>query len=391
MDFLDIYDKELDIFCEDAKNSINISFSSGMIAIYESGDIQSPSFIDKVDKAITNLIEKIKKLFQDTKEKIAKFFTDKNVEEKCKEVETAVKQNPKVKEKKVSYKTRNKAIELDKITLEDIYKARDFNEVEAKMQKYRKQRNKAIVSGVLVTVTVGGVAALVIKHQKKLNDQLEQEKTNAEEKLSQSKRIIGKLKTKLIEKDESIKNLQNDVSDLKKENAAKNKLGVAKVRISRMVRKTSESVSEVQTQLKTEQAKANAIVEVSTNICKDIISEGKEMVSSILNPSISPAQKVVNTVSSVSKTAKTVKGASTTVKENSVGSMKEKLTKLNSVGKKKTERCKGIRTKLNGMDKNNPAYKTLFAQYKNEVTKLDKLKVNVESLRKAIADAESKG
>ena len=63
MDFLDIYDKELDIFCEDAKNSINISFSSDMIAIYESGDIQSPSFIDKVDKAITKLIEKIKKLF----------------------------------------------------------------------------------------------------------------------------------------------------------------------------------------------------------------------------------------------------------------------------------------------------------------------------------------
>ena len=382
--------KELDVAYLESVNTINTGFDTGVIAIFEAGEeTNSAPFIEKVEATITRIIEKIKKIFQDTKEKLTKFFTDKNVEQKCKQVDEVSKNmDPEVKRKKSSYKSRHKAIELDKITLEDIYKARDFNEVEAAMQKYRKQRNKAIAIGTVVTITVVGVGAFVLKKQKELNDTLSAEKEHAEAQLKKSKNIIGKMRQAINDKNEKIKSLQNDVSDLKKENAAKTKGQVAKVKIKRTKRKVSESTSKARVQIQTQQAKANATVEVSTNICKDIVSESSEMMKSLIDPNVSAKTKVSNVVGTVTNTVKTVNGASDTVKEESIDTLKSKLSSLKSMGNKQQRKVKKIREALRNTPQTDPKYKRLCKLYKEENSKLKDLVEKVKATNLAIADNE---
>lgn len=381
--------KELDVAYLESVNTINTGFDTGVIAIFEAGEeTNSAPFIEKVEATITRIIEKIKKIFQDTKEKLTKFFTDKNVEQKCKQVDEVSKNDPEVKRKKSSYKSRHKAIELDKITLEDIYKARDFNEVEAAMQKYRKQRNKAIAIGTVVTTTVVGVGAFVLKKQKELNDTLSAEKEHAEAQLKKSKNIIGKMRQSINIKNEKIESLQNDVSDLKKENAAKTKGQVAKVKITRTKRKVSESASKARVQIQTQQAKANATVEVSTNICKDIVSESSEMMKSLIDPNVSAKTKVSNVVGTVTNTVKTVKGASDTVKEESIDTLKSNLSSLKSIGNKQRSKVNKIREALHNTPKTDPKYKKLCKLFKEENSKLKDLVEKVKATNLAIADKE---
>lgn len=381
--------KELDVAYLESVNIINTGFDTGVIAIFEAGEeANSAPFIEKIEATISRIIEKIKKIFQDAKEKLAKFFTDKNVEQKCKQVDEVSKNDPEVKRKKSSYKSRHKAIELDKITLEDIYKARDFNEVEAAMQKYRKQRNKAIAIGTVVTITVVGVGAFVLKKQKELNDTLSAEKEHAEAQLKKSKNIIGKMRQAINDKNEKIKSLQNDVSDLKKENAAKTKGQVAKVKIRRTKRKVFESTSKAHVQIQTQQAKANATVEVSTNICKDIVSESSEMMKSLIDPNVSAKTKVSNVVGTVTNTVKTVKGASDTVKEESIDTLKSNLSSLKSMGNKQQSKVKKIREALRNTPQTDPKYKKLCKLYKKENSKLKDLVEKVKATNLAIADNE---
>ena len=171
------YLKSLDVDYQESADMISRAFDFLSISLYEEeGNSTSSSFMDKVQTTINNLIEKIKKIFNDAKDAITNFFSKNDVEKKCKEVEEEAKKDPK---KKKSYKSRKEAIDLSKVTLEDIYKARDFNEIEATMNKYRSQRNKAIAVGTVVTLAITGVAAFVIKRQHDLNTTLKKEKDKA--------------------------------------------------------------------------------------------------------------------------------------------------------------------------------------------------------------------
>ena len=168
------------------ESGVDTTFNDAYIALFEDGD-ESTGFIDKISDAISNIIEKIQKLFHDAKCAITKHFQDNEVEKKAKEVDEATKGIT----KKVSYKSRKEAIDLSKVTLEDVYKAKDFNEVEALMTKYRKQRNKAIAIGTIITLSVAGIGAFVIKKKNDLNNELERQKSVAEKVVETKTQLVG--------------------------------------------------------------------------------------------------------------------------------------------------------------------------------------------------------
>ena len=112
--------------------------------------------------------------------------------------------------------------------MEDVYKAKDFNEVEALMTKYRKQRNKAIAIGTIITLSVAGIGAFVIKKKNDLNNELEKQKSVAEKRLKESRSELEKLKKKMEKKNETINQMKDDMNDMKKELDAKSKNGYCK-------------------------------------------------------------------------------------------------------------------------------------------------------------------
>ena len=276
-----------DVDYMESEDQITKTFDLLTFAVYEEANEKS-SIVNNIEKTIESIIEKIKKIFTDAKDALTNFFSKNDVEKKCKEVEETAKKDPK---KKSSYKSKREAIDLSKVTLEDIYKAKDFNEIEALMTKYRSQRNKAIATGVVITLAIGGISAYVIKRYHDLNNMLKTEKEKVEKDLTESKRTVGSLKRKILDNNKTISSLKNDVKDLKSELNAKSKLEVASVRVNRKIRQATDVKDSINTEIKTEQARASALAEASANLCKDIASELKDMGTSLLNPNVSKKDK----------------------------------------------------------------------------------------------------
>ena len=305
------------------ESGVDTTFNDAYIALFEDGD-ESTGFIDKISDAISNIIEKIQKLFHDAKCAITKHFQDNEVEKKAKEVDEATKGIT----KKVSYKSRKEAIDLSKVTLEDVYKAKDFNEVEALMTKYRKQRNKAIAIGTIITLSVAGIGAFVIKKKNDLNNELEKQKSVAEKRLKESRSELGNLKIKMEKKNETINQMKDDMNDMKKELDAKSKMDIAKVRVNRKIRNISKTTYGISLKMKTEQAKANATVEVAKNICQDIASESKTVVSDLLNPNTKPIAKATGVMKGVSNTKNIVKNAPDKLSEGRLSTLKKSYSSI---------------------------------------------------------------
>ena len=253
------------------------------------------------------------------------------------------------------------------------------------MTKYRSQRNKAIATGVVVTLAIGGISAYVIKRYHDLNTMLKTEKEKVEKDLTESKRTIGSLKRKILENNKTISSLKSDVKDLKSELNAKSKLDVASVRVNRKIRQATDVKDSINTEIKTEQARATALAEASANLCKDIASELKDMGTSLLNPNVSKKDKVTSTASTVSDVSKQIKNSQKTIGEESITRLKEKISSIQEEGKKQTNICKDLAEKIKSLSENDPKRRNLVVSYNNEKKKLDGLKKTYTSLTNALA------
>ena len=380
------YLKSLDVDYQESADMISRAFDFLSISLYEEeGNSTGSSFMDKVQTAINNLIEKIKKIFNDAKDAITNFFSKNDVEKKCKEVEEEAKKDPK---KKKAYKSRKEAIDLSKVTLEDIYKARDFNEIESTMNKYRSQRNKAIAVGTVVTLAITGVSAFVIKRQYDLNTTLKKEKDKAENKLTELKKKNSSLRDAINKKNKTIDSLKSDVKDMKSELDAKSKAQIAKVRVTRKIRQASNVTEDINTEIKSQQAKASAIAEVSSNLCKDVVSEIKDMTSSLLNSNVSVSKKAIGAVSSVSAVKDMVKNSPKTIGDQSLENLTEKFNKVKEAGTKQEKLCKNIYSKIKELPKDDPKRKDLISRFNTEKGKLESIKKKYTSLNSAISKLE---
>ena len=380
------YLKSLDVDYQESADMISRAFDFLSISLYEEeGNSTSSSFMDKVQTASNNLIEKIKKIFNDAKDAITNFFSKNDVEKKCKEVEEEAKKDPK---KKKSYKSRKEAIDLSKVTLEDIYKARDFNEIESIMNKYRSQRNKAIAVGTVVTLAITGVAAFVIKRQHDLNTTLKKEKDKAENKLTELKKKNSSLRDVINKKNKTIDSLKSDVKDMKSELDAKSKAQIAKVRVTRKIRQASNVTEDINTEIKSQEAKASAIAEVSSNLCKDVVSEIKDMTSSLLNSNASVSKKAIGAVSSVSAVKDMVKNSPKTIGDQSLENLTEKFNKVKEAGTKQEKLCKNIYAKIKELPKDDHKRKDLISRFNAEKGKLESIKNKYTSLNSAISKLE---
>lgn len=279
---------------------------------------------------------------------------------------------------------------MSKVTLEDVYKAKDFNEVEARMEKYRKQRNKAIATGVLVTLSLSAVGAFVIKRKNDLNKDLEAQKKSAEAKLSQSQRELGNLKLKMKEKNDTIDKMRDDMSDMKKELRAKTKTDIAKVRVARKMRTISKTSEDISIKMKTEQVKLNATTECCKNICNDIAIEGKNLVTDLLDPNSKVIEKTSNTIKGISGISATVKNAPNKMSDDKLKLLQDSLDEIKRKGNSQKKKCLDLGSRIKQLKKDDPKRLQLIQKFEKEKSVYDKLVSDAKSITLSIADIERK-
>lgn len=386
MNGLDCFIKENEIMHLQMECVINSTFNDSFIMFCEDVD-ESTSFIDKISVGINSIIEKIQKLFHDIKESLMKHFSNSDIEKKSKQVSENAKKDP---NKKVRFISRKSAIDLSKVTLEDVYKAKDFNEVEARMEKYRKQRNKAIATGVLVTLSLSAVGAFVIKRKNDLNKDLETQKKSAEAKLSQSQRELGNLKLKMKEKNDTIDKMRDDMSDMKKELRAKTKTDIAKVRVARKMRSISKTSEDISIKMKTEQVKLNATTECCKNICNDIAIEGKNLVTDLLDPNSKVIEKTSNTIKGISGISSTVKNAPNKMSDDKLKLLQDSLDEIKRKGNSQKKKCLDLGSRIKQLKKDDPKRLQLIQKFEKEKSIYDKLLSDAKSITLSIADIERK-
>lgn len=386
MNGLDCFIKENEIMYLQMECAINNTFNDSFIMFCEDVD-ESSSFIDKISSGINSIIEKIQKLFHDIKESLMKHFSNSDIEKKSKQVSENAKKDP---NKKVRFISRKSAIDLSKVTLEDVYKAKDFNEVEARMEKYRKQRNKAIATGVLVTLSLSAVGAFVIKRKNDLNKDLEAQKKSAEAKLSQSQRELGNLKLKMKEKNDTIDKMRDDMSDMKKELRAKTKTDIAKVRVARKMRTISKTSEDISIKMKTEQVKLNATTECCKNICNDIAIEGKNLVTDLLDPNSKVIEKTSNIIKGISGISATVKNAPNKMSDDKLKLLQDSLDEIKRKGNSQKKKCLDLGSRIKQLKKDDPKRLQLIQKFEKEKSVYDKLVSDAKSITLSIADIERK-
>lgn len=386
MNGLDCFIKENEIMYLQMECAINNTFNDSFIMFCEDVD-ESSSFIDKISSGINSIIEKIQKLFHDIKESLMKHFSNSDIEKKSKQVSENAKKDP---NKKVRFISRKSAIDLSKVTLEDVYKAKDFNEVEARMEKYRKQRNKTIATGVLVTLSLSAVGAFVIKRKNDLNKDLEAQKKSAEAKLSQSQRELGNLKLKMKEKNDTIDKMRDDMSDMKKELRAKTKTDIAKVRVARKMRTISKTSEDISIKMKTEQVKLNATTECCKNICNDIAIEGKNLVTDLLDPNSKVIEKTSNTIKGISGISATVKNAPNKMSDDKLKLLQDSLDEIKRKGNSQKKKCLDLGSRIKQLKKDDPKRLQLIQKFEKEKSVYDKLVSDAKSITLSIADIERK-
>lgn len=383
---MDSFSHEIDIMYMESCNEFTSAMDNSLLAFLEGSDVPA----EKTEGAITRIISKIKEMLQKAIDAITSLFDKKKITEASNEINKKVKEDPSLKNKKVSFKSNRKAIELDKVTLEDIYKAKDFNEVEARMEKYRKQRNKAIVVGSVVTIAVGAVGAFVFKKQKSLLDETKQEKAKAEAKANAYRQKLGKSQQEIIKIKEENKQLAYDNSDMRKELQAKNKAGVVKVRLNRKGREISQKIDNLNKDVRTQTAKINATAEVASEMAKSCVDEGKNIISTLVDSTKSLGSKVTGVVKGLDNTKSIIKDSKNNRLESELSTLQTQLNSTKAEGRKTINAIKSVKASMEKLDKDSEEYKNKSKRLDSLVTKRKKLHDSVEVLKKAIADKNSK-
>lgn len=115
------------------------------------------------DSIIDRFIDKMKQTIVKMKNKINDFITSATIKSKMEEIKDIFQKNPSLKNEKIKVKDYEK---LDKLGQETLNELETTKDIEATMQKYRKQRNKLMVGSTLVTISLSTAFIFVIKKKR---------------------------------------------------------------------------------------------------------------------------------------------------------------------------------------------------------------------------------
>ena len=311
---------ETEIMCE--KMNLELFLSDNIFEDYYTESVQD--IFQKAVDFISGIIKRIKESFNKFKTKIAEIFTNKKLEDKINELEQAMKENPQLKDEKVSMPDYEQLEKLRNDIRSDIQKemSRPTNininpdksyALEQKMKKYKKQRNKILAASAAVTITLGAALVYLKSSKDKIVDKMtkEHEETintleerikdcedqakNAKDALGDQIKINERLNDKVKKQGEEIKKNRNIIGGLNHKlneaNAktpaakAKAKAGSALHTFNNDMDRASQKVNDAKAKVSnmTEQAKASATI--LGDAFSDIMGQARDTVTAVGNAS----------------------------------------------------------------------------------------------------------
>lgn len=276
---------------------------STLIFLLESDTTVQKSIFDKLKQQISTMIEKARAWFQ-------KFQTDRITNHVDKVVEDRFKENPSLKKQKVRIPDNRRLIQLQEETLDELRRARTEPEINRKMEKYRKQRNKILIASAAITTTLAAALVILHKNSKDTISRLGSQNRRLHKQVEMYKDEVSELSAKNTKLK---KTAANRIRELKDELNIAN----AKTPISRSSAKVRKNVNKMKSELETvtedmgEKAKtARAIVNASMQVVSEGIHDSKENVVEtakvILDPKSSVIQKAGAVASGVKNQADTI-------------------------------------------------------------------------------------
>ena len=303
---------ELDIIAREVEiGFMEASVISDMISLNYFSESVNEDLFDKIIKKVKETVNKMKK-------KVNDFITSSKIKEKLNEIKEKFISNPKLKNEKVKVPDFDK---LDKLNKDTIKELENTNDVEATMNKYRKQRNKILAGSALITVSLASAFVFVVKKK--------------DEKISELEKTVEKVTGKFEKAKKLLENVRKERDDLKRANKSlSDKLELAKARnaadkakvVAKQSAKAINSAGEKYVSgMNTIEAKVKANTEVLANASKDILNSTKQMFDAISGEK-SPIKKVGTIGKETSKVLKTAsKVASGDASKEAINKRKDEL------------------------------------------------------------------
>lgn len=120
-------------------------------------------------KFIDNVIHSFQAIVQKAASGITNLLTKKKFKDDLEDLTQEVKKRPKLRKKKIEMTDYDILEKLNHETASAIRTCRNAKEIEAKMKKYRKQRNKLLAGGALVTTALGTFIYMsTMKHEESI-------------------------------------------------------------------------------------------------------------------------------------------------------------------------------------------------------------------------------
>ena len=295
----------LDILQDKSSKAFNIVLESLNSDDLNTEDYYTESVMDSVSKFFETIINTIKSIIDRVKETVKKIFKQENVEKEISEVEDAIKENSSFGNIKVDVKDYKGSKKLNDEIRFEIVKAGSVDELQAKMDKYRKQRNAILASSVVAAATVSTIVYFILKGKDKKLEELSQQEKEARENCEKyEKRCKTLIRQKLGLKSE-IDNLKDENERLKADTLAKK----AKYHTNKIKKDVSETVSDVDKVIALQKEKAKAELEVARNATNDTVSSIKEAISVCADAKKGFFSKVKTVTGAVSDVGSNIKKA----------------------------------------------------------------------------------
>lgn len=257
-------------------------------------EAENQSVVDK-------FINKMKETVENMKRKIQEFVTSAVIKSKLQQIKEIFQKNPSLKDEKIKVKDYEKLNKLSMDTAKELETTKDVN---ATMEKYRKQRNKILAGGAVTTMSLATAFVYIIKKKDEKIKDLEDLVNGLNKTISKQGKEIDRLhdlNTKI--KDEN-KKLNRKVDMLQARNAAAKAQTAAK----HLKQDIQETSSNVKKNADSVTAKAKAIVEVTSDQSKDILGSVKEIAGTLLSgeSTIKKATNVAKEVGNIGKKADSI-------------------------------------------------------------------------------------
>jgi hypothetical protein len=376
MEAFDILQKQTDLDFLCLEHAIDNGLLKEEISYFEDGSENGDSIFDTIIKKLTEIFNRIK-------DGITAIFSKKETENTIKNVNEAMKKDPSLKNKKVTLKDHSKEKALDQKMMKEVDETKSIAQLAVKMENYRKQRNKAIAIGAVVTTTLGVVAYNVIKKKDGQISEMQQQHNKDTQRINALRAKNSKLRNSLKAVKDTLSGKEKELDKSKRELHAYKKAAnpVVRAQVSTASAKSTATgkIDEITTGIKTNEEIAKAYVECSKNLTNTVLTESKEMVGAIVSAEKSFGEKVSAVTGSVKNIKNAAGNAGKTTAKNITQAITEKENKLTQL-KKYHDKNKRITKDSSKSDK----------ERKEALAKVDWALKQISSLEKEITSLKDK-